>query len=65
MAGAFLFPVNIGGGFLEERKRLLAEFERTFLERLLAEAEGNLTKAAQRAMLDRSYFKRLLKRYGL
>ncbi|MFO0727708.1 MAG: sigma 54-interacting transcriptional regulator [Myxococcota bacterium] len=63
--GSFFFPWNLGGGFLEERKRLLAEFERTFLQRILAASEGNLTKAAQKAALDRSYFKRLLRRYGL
>ena len=44
---------------------MIDAFEREFLERSLAGAAGNVTAAATAADLDRSYFKRLLKKHGL
>jgi DNA-binding NtrC family response regulator len=40
-------------------------FERTYLERLLAQTHGNLAQAARLASVDRSNLRRLLKRHGI
>jgi len=42
-----------------------AQFERQYLEQVLRRAEGNTAEAARIAGVDRSNFRRLLKRYGL
>ena len=41
------------------------DFERDFLVRLLARAEGNLAKAAALAAIERHYLRSLLKKHGL
>lgn len=50
--------------FREQRDELLAHFERTYLRGLLERHDGNVSRAAEAAGLDRAYFKRLLKRSG-
>jgi len=51
--------------FAAAKQRLLDAFERDYLSRHLARANQNLAQAARLAGLDRSYFKRLLRRHGL
>ncbi|MEF8823181.1 MAG: sigma-54 dependent transcriptional regulator [Desulfohalobiaceae bacterium] len=46
-------------------KQARAEFERNFLERKLAECEGNVSKLAEVVGLERSYLHRKLKAYGI
>jgi DNA-binding NtrC family response regulator len=43
----------------------LAEFERTYIERMLRMSGGNIARAARVAGVDRSNFRRLLKRHGI
>jgi two-component system response regulator HydG len=43
----------------------LAAFERSYLEHTVAEARGNIAEAARSAGVDRSNFRRLMKRYHL
>ncbi len=47
------------------KERLVADFEKAYLTRLLQWAEGNISRAARKAGLDRMYLYRLLQRYGL
>ncbi len=47
------------------RDRLLSTFDREFLTRAIAQAGGNLSKAARRAGIDRTTFYRLMERHGL
>ena len=47
------------------RKRLLADFERRFVIRALAESAGNVSLAARRAGKERRSFGRLLKKHGI
>ena len=54
---------TIGGSFNEQRRIIVEEFERRFLTSVLAAHDGNLARAARAAGLDRSYFKRLLRKY--
>ena len=49
----------------EARERWMGALERTYLESLLGAHQGNVSKAARAAGVDRAYFYRLLWRYGL
>ena len=51
--------------FLEQKQELLERFEADYLQGMLARHEGNLSRAAVDAGIDRMYFKRLLKKYEL
>jgi DNA-binding NtrC family response regulator len=47
------------------RDRLLSQFDKRFLTRVIIRAGGNLSKAARLAKVDRTTFYRLMDRYGL
>ncbi|HEY5959221.1 MAG TPA: sigma 54-interacting transcriptional regulator, partial [Polyangiaceae bacterium] len=47
------------------KERLVARFEHAYLSRLLDSCEGNVSRAARQAKLDRMYLSRLLQRHGL
>jgi DNA-binding NtrC family response regulator len=49
--------------FLEQKREMVAEFERGYLLGMLERHGGNISRAAAEAGLDRMYFKRLLKKY--
>jgi two-component system response regulator GlrR len=51
--------------FLEQKQQLLERFEKQYLQAMLARHEGNFTRAAAQAGIDRMYFKRLLAKWGL
>ncbi len=51
--------------FLEQKQQLLERFESRYLQAMVERHEGNLSRAAANAGIDRMYFKRLLKKYGL
>ena len=51
--------------FQEARSRVLADFERQYLERLMAKHEGKVVAAAEEAGLSRVYLYRLLAKYRL
>ena len=55
--------VNLDRPFVEQKAALLSEFERAYLEGLLARHDGNFSRAAAAAGIDRMYFKRLLKKH--
>jgi DNA-binding NtrC family response regulator len=46
----------------EAKRRLVAMFDETYTAELLQKSGGNMSEAARRAGLDRSNFRRLLKR---
>ncbi len=52
-----------GAPYAEAKRRLVALFDETYTSELLRRAGGNMSEAARRAGLDRSNFRRLLKRY--
>jgi DNA-binding NtrC family response regulator len=60
--GAIAFSIDLARPFLEAREELLGQFERGYLERMLAAHDGNISRAARAAGLDRMHFKRLLAR---
>jgi len=52
-------------GYKEARATVLADFERRYLRKLLPRAEGNVSKAARMARMDRTYLIKLLQRHDL
>ncbi len=57
--------VDIKVPFNAAKDSLIASFERQYLRALLDWAEGNVSKAARKAGLDRMYVHRLLQRHGI
>ena len=53
------------GPFRPEKERLVREFEREYLERLLRSCEGNVTRAAEVAEMERSSLQRLLRKHSI
>ncbi len=51
--------------FKDARKAVLEHFEALYLEHLLAEHGGNISRSARRAGLTRYYLRELLKKHGL
>ena len=51
--------------FKEAKDSVIADFERAYLTELLRWANGNVSKAARKAQLDRMHLHRLFQRYGL
>lgn len=47
------------------RERVIAEFERRYVENLVTTAEGNMSRAARLASVDRTTLYRLMERHGL
>lgn len=51
--------------FKVAKEQLITRFERVYLTRLLERCEGNVSRAARQAKLDRMYLSRMLQRHGL
>ena len=57
--------IDLAVPFKEAKRRLVASFERPYLEQLLAAQHGNVSAAARQAGLDRVHLIKLLQQYGL
>jgi DNA-binding NtrC family response regulator len=57
--------VRLDIGYQEAKQTFLEHFDRAYVESLLEESGGNLSKAAQLAEMDRSNFRKLVLRTGL
>jgi DNA-binding NtrC family response regulator len=57
-------PPEIEVGYARARAQAIQRFEKAYVEALLARTDGNLSEAARLAGLDRSNFKRIVKRTG-
>jgi DNA-binding NtrC family response regulator len=51
--------------YKDARAQIVSEFERSYLTRLMADANGNVSLAARTARMDRSHLIDLLQRHGL
>ncbi len=63
--GAAPGVVNLDESFHTAKERVVSEFEARYLAALVEFAEGNVSKAARKAGLDRMHLHRLIQRYGL
>lgn len=52
-------------GFSTAKTRVIAEFEKAYLEHLMSESQGNVTVAAKLAGKERRAFGKLLKKHGV
>ncbi|MBN1283735.1 MAG: sigma-54-dependent Fis family transcriptional regulator [Proteobacteria bacterium] len=60
-AGADITRYN----YQDAKQRAMASFNRAYISALLKEAGGNISFASEKAGMDRSNFKKLIKRYGI
>lgn len=56
---------TLDGPFHEVKDRVVGDFERDYLVRLVARAGGNMSKAARQASIDRTTLYRLMEKHGL
>ena len=63
-AGGDLFIELLPLGYKQARAKLLYDFEERYLTSLLLRSEGNVSKAAREARMDRSHLIDLLQRHG-
>jgi DNA-binding NtrC family response regulator len=47
------------------RRQVLDQFDRAFVEKALAHHDGNVSAAAQEAGIERQYFHKIMKRFGI
>ena len=57
--------VDISLPFKEAKERWVSGFERRYLVAVLARYEGNLTRAAEHAQINRRHFRELLEALGV
>jgi DNA-binding NtrC family response regulator len=58
-------PSDIEGTFKDAKERWVASFERDYIASLLRKNNGNISHAAREAEIDRKYFRKLMKKYGI
>ncbi|HET7565507.1 MAG TPA: sigma 54-interacting transcriptional regulator, partial [Gemmatimonadaceae bacterium] len=58
-------PALMDQGYYMARDKLVADFEKAYLSRLVHRAGGNMSKAARMASIDRTSLYRLIKRHSL
>jgi transcriptional regulator with GAF, ATPase, and Fis domain len=60
-----LLEFEAGASFRDTKERWNEAFERRYLTWLLRRADGNISKAARDADMDRKYLHKLLRKYGI
>ncbi|MDQ3034891.1 MAG: sigma 54-interacting transcriptional regulator [Myxococcota bacterium] len=56
---------ELEGTFKDAKERWVAGFERDYIAGLLKKNNGNISHAAREAEIDRKYFRKLMKKYGI
>jgi DNA-binding NtrC family response regulator len=56
---------EIDGTFKDAKEQWVAAFEKQYIEQLLKNNDGNISHAAREADIDRKYFRKLMKKYGI
>jgi transcriptional regulator with GAF, ATPase, and Fis domain len=60
-----LAAMSTDGSFKEAKERFVATFERDYLASLLKKHQGNVSRAAREAEIDRKYFRKLMRKHEL
>jgi DNA-binding NtrC family response regulator len=63
--GAFAAPVDLSVPLRIAKERLISGFETRYIDALLEWSQGNVSRAARKAGMDRINLHRLIQRYGL
>jgi DNA-binding NtrC family response regulator len=63
-------PLSVGAAdvdatFKDAKERWVSTFERDYILTLLKKNKGNISHAAREADIDRKYFRKLMKKYGI
>ncbi|ATB48012.1 sigma 54-interacting transcriptional regulator [Corallococcus macrosporus] len=58
-------PISLDLPFKEAKDRIIDGFERDYLRALIDRCEGNVSRAAREAGIDRVYLRKLLRKHGL
>jgi DNA-binding NtrC family response regulator len=58
-------PIVVDQPFVAQKQQLTDAFERRYLHAMLQRHEGNISRAARAAQIDRMYFKRLMRKHGI
>ncbi|MFZ3045373.1 MAG: sigma-54 dependent transcriptional regulator [Desulfatirhabdiaceae bacterium] len=58
-------PLFTGLGYKEAKNRMLQAFHQGYLEHILKQSEGNISRAAQVCGIERQYLQQILKKYGV
>ena len=53
------------GTFKDAKEKWVSVFERDYIVTLLDKYENNISHAAREAEIDRKYFRKLMKKYGI
>lgn len=64
-AHEIVLPKPVPESFQEMKRKLVEQFERTYLQSLLIVSDGNITKAAEAAHKNRRAFFELMKKYDI
>jgi len=56
---------ELAGPFKEVKEQWVASFEKDYIAALLGKTKGNISHAAKEADIDRKYFRKLMKKYGI
>jgi transcriptional regulator with GAF, ATPase, and Fis domain len=58
-------PESFESTFKEAKEKWVSSFERDYIVALLKKNHGNISHAAREADIDRKYFRKLMKKYGI
>lgn len=64
-AGGGVYAAILDDVYTAAKEKLITEFEREYLPRLVSRAQGNMTRAARMAEVDRKTLYRLMDKHGL
>jgi DNA-binding NtrC family response regulator len=51
--------------FKQAKNQLVGHFEKDYIEKLLERNEGNISRAAREAQIERAYLQRLVRKHDL
>jgi DNA-binding NtrC family response regulator len=56
---------DVDSTFKDAKERWVSSFERDYILQLLKKNKGNISHAAREADIDRKYFRKLMRKYGI